>query len=105
MLRSFAYARGAAERSLANPQDPTAKQQLRAWERGAREAFLQGYRETITLAPNPLVPQDEEAFQRALAAWEIDKALYEIAYEARNRPDWIEIPLLTLVPDQDSGQP
>jgi predicted trehalose synthase len=53
----------------------------------------------------PLVPEDETAFQRALAAWEIDKALYEIAYEARNRPDWIEIPLLTLVPEQVSQQP
>ncbi len=53
----------------------------------------------------PLVPADETAFHQALAAWEIDKALYEIAYEARNRPDWIEIPLLTLVPDQDIPQP
>jgi maltokinase len=28
-----------------------------------------------------------------LAAYVFDKALYERAYELRNRPDWIEVPL------------
>jgi trehalose synthase-fused probable maltokinase len=100
MLRSFAYARGAAARSLANPRDQTAQRRLREWEQGAREAFLEGYREVIKAAPMSLVPEDEPSFRQALAAWEIDKALYEIAYEARNRPDWIEIPLLALLPGE-----
>jgi predicted trehalose synthase len=44
------------------------------------------------------VPANDDAFARALRAWELDKALYEIAYEARNRPDWLELPLRTLLP-------
>ena len=46
-----------------------------------------------------IVPIDPEAFSAALAAWELDKALYEVAYEVRNRPDWLALPLRSLLPD------
>ena len=98
MLRSFGYARGVAERA-ASEEHPAAGKALAAWERGARLAFLGGYRTAIGKSPTPLAPQDDEAFSRALRAWEIDKALYEVAYEARNRPDWIGIPLRALLPE------
>jgi maltose alpha-D-glucosyltransferase/alpha-amylase len=93
MLRSFAYARGTAERELPVPDALEHSERIAAWERGARRAFLAGYRRAILAAEAPLVPLEDEAFSRALAAWELDKALYEIAYEARNRPHWLEIPL------------
>jgi trehalose synthase-fused probable maltokinase len=32
-----------------------------------------------------------------LAAYTLDKAIYELAYELRNRPDWVEVPLAALV--------
>jgi trehalose synthase-fused probable maltokinase len=91
MLRSFAYARGVAERGGGNPAA------LAAWESAARQAYLEGYRAAVRAAPLPLVPADEEAFMAALAAWELDKALYEVAYELRNRPDWVELPLRGLI--------
>ena len=39
------------------------------------------------------------ALLAALAAWELDKVLYEIAYEVRNRPHWVELPLRSLLPN------
>jgi maltose alpha-D-glucosyltransferase/alpha-amylase len=99
MLRSFAYARGATERAADAPPDRAARERLAAWEAGARDAFLQGYRQALVGTAMRFVPEDDEALARALAAWELDKALYEVAYEARNRPDWLELPLRSLLPD------
>ena len=98
MLRSFAYARGATERAADAPPDRAARERLGAWEAGARDAFLQGYRQALVGTAMRFVPEDDEALARALAAWELDKALYEVAYEARNRPDWLELPLRSLLP-------
>lgn len=98
MLRSFAYARGAA--SLAGPETgrTVAESWLLEWEAAARAAFLSAYRETIADADAGLIPESDDDFARALRAWELDKALYEIAYEARNRPGWLAIPLAALTP-------
>ena len=98
MLRSFAYARGVAARAAAASGRPGDARRLAAWELLARQAFLAGYRDAIRASPVPLVPMDDDAFMEALAAWELDKALYEIAYEVRNRPDWVELPVLSLLP-------
>ncbi len=73
MLRSFDYVRGA------HP-DPTSDQ-ARAWCRSAREAFLDGYCEGT-------VPDAS-----MLDVYELDKAIYEVVYETRNRPNWVHIPL------------
>ena len=58
----------------------TAMQTL-TWARRASEAFLTGYG-----WPNT-------AEQDVLAAYEADKASYEIVYETLNRPTWVDIPL------------
>jgi trehalose synthase-fused probable maltokinase len=99
MLRSFAYARGAAERAAAMARDDVVRARLQHWESGVRRAFLAGYRQALATTGVPLILVGDDAFGRALAAWELDKALYEVAYEARNRPDWIELPLRALLPD------
>lgn len=98
MLRSFAYAHGAAALSLPGNSPPEAESRLLEWEAAARAAFLTAYRQTIAGEQRNLVPESEEDFARALRAWELDKALYEVAYEARNRPTWLAIPLAALMP-------
>ena len=76
MLRSFDYAGGSVEHDSGGS--------ARAWVQDAQTAFLDGYAE---------VGEDPRAHAAVLAAYEIDKAMYEVVYEARNRPDWQEIPL------------
>ncbi|MFJ6652079.1 aminoglycoside phosphotransferase [Microbacterium sp. NPDC091313] len=72
MLRSFDYAAASV------PADRA------AWATASRTAFLDGY--TTSTAAAAL---DADL----LRAFELDKALYETVYEARNRPDWVGIPL------------
>lgn len=80
MLRSFDYVSGA----VADDDGAT----VRAWVIAAQAAFLDGYAATVgagNTAPEAL-----------LAAFELDKAVYEAIYETRNRPDWIGIPLAAI---------
>ncbi|WP_409485205.1 1,4-alpha-glucan branching protein GlgB [Arsenicicoccus dermatophilus] len=79
MLRSFDYAAGSVAQ-----EDPARAESARAWADAARAAFLEGYAEA-----SGLDPRREPEVLRAL---ELDKALYEIDYEARNRPSWLPIP-------------
>jgi trehalose synthase-fused probable maltokinase len=83
MLRSFDYAARHTTVGL-DPEDPRALA-ARRWARDCREAFLDGYAEA-----GAEDPRQHEVLLRAL---ELDKALYEVVYETRNRPTWIGIPL------------
>ncbi|ACZ31434.1 aminoglycoside phosphotransferase [Xylanimonas cellulosilytica DSM 15894] len=71
MLRSFDYAA-----AVGGTDDP-------AWSAGAKAAFLDAYR---AQAGDGL---DDDVL-RALV---LDKALYEVVYETRQRPHWVHIPL------------
>ena len=51
----------------------------------------------ISAGRAPFLPADEPAVHRALAAFELEKAAYEVVYEANNRPAWIAIPLRGVV--------
>jgi 1,4-alpha-glucan branching enzyme len=82
MIRSFDYA--ARHATLGLPAaDPRARAAL-WWAQAAREAFLDGYAQACGADP-----RSEDVLLRAL---ELDKALYEVVYETRNRPDWVEVP-------------
>ena len=54
-------------------------------------AFLAAYRRDA--AGEPWWPADADEERRLLAAFTLDKAVYELAYELANRPDWVEVPL------------
>ncbi|WP_029214644.1 putative maltokinase [Kallotenue papyrolyticum] len=90
MLRSLSYAAQSSLRTATRRDVDLAPWAL-AWESEARGAFLQGYRAATAAAP--FVPRDAEVFNAALAAFELEKALYEVRYELNNRPDWLPIPL------------
>ena len=77
MLRSFDYAAGSV--ALAESAVDAS-----AWAAACRHAFLAGYA-SVAGAPDA----DSITLTRAL---ELDKALYEVVYEARNRPSWLPIP-------------
>jgi maltokinase len=72
MLRSFDYAAA----SVPGPRSA-------AWAAECRTAFLRGY----------TGGQLNAAETSMLRAYEADKAIYEVVYETRNRPDWVGIPL------------
>jgi maltokinase len=90
MLRSLHYAASVAlhERDQGEREElgPLAS----AWEERNRRAFLAGYREAKGI--EELVPAGD-AFAAVLMAFELDKAIYELAYERDHRPDWVSIPL------------
>lgn len=62
-----------------------------AWQQRNREAFLTAY--LASLEGSPLLPSDLAATHDLIAMFELDKAVYEVAYEQAHRPDWVQIPL------------
>ncbi|MEV7995737.1 maltokinase [Streptomyces sp. NPDC086077] len=73
MLRSFDYAAHSVQPSVPG------------WAEHCRAAYCAGYAEAAGRDPrtDPVL----------LRAHETDKAVYEVVYEARHRPDWLPVPL------------
>lgn len=98
MLRSFDYAVHVASRGV-KTDDFMIRNNLRiwgeAWIEATRDAFINAYRETMS--DSTIVPDDDESFEAILAAFELDKAIYELGYEMNNRPDWLWVPLQGIV--------
>ncbi|MDX2911147.1 MULTISPECIES: maltokinase N-terminal cap-like domain-containing protein [Streptomyces] len=76
MLRSFDYA--ARQRRPWRPE----------WARGCREAYCAGY-----AARAGWDPREKHGLLRA---YETDRAVYEVLYEARHRPDWLPVPMAAI---------
>jgi maltokinase len=76
MLRSFDYA--ACQHRSGGPW-------ALAWSRASRAAYVEGYAEVS--GADPLAQAE------LLRAYETDKAVYEVLYEARHRPAWLHVPM------------
>ncbi|MGW7663669.1 maltokinase N-terminal cap-like domain-containing protein [Streptomyces sp. NPDC054756] len=76
MLRSFDYAAHSAEHPAPG------------WADACRAAYCSGYAEAGGADPrtDPVL----------LRAYETDKAIYEVVYEARHRPDWLPVPMAAI---------
>lgn len=86
MLRSFDYA---AHHQMHATGVSAAHNQLvfrsKEWGKRNAGAFCDGYAEVTGADPREQLV--------LLRAYELDKAVYEVVYEARNRPSWSDIPL------------
>jgi maltose alpha-D-glucosyltransferase / alpha-amylase len=98
MLRSFDYAIRSALMDLgAERADQLGRLEpwVRLWEERTRRAFLDGYREGVNGAVS--YPEDEEHARALIELFTLEKALYEIRYELDNRPDWVGIPIKSVL--------
>ncbi|CAM5511890.1 Maltokinase OS=Streptomyces violarus OX=67380 GN=FHS41_000003 PE=3 SV=1 [Streptomyces violarus] len=76
MLRSFDYA--ARQRRPWRPE----------WARRCRETYCAGYAARAGWDPRKK--------HGLLRAYETDRAVYEVLYEARHRPDWLPVPMAAI---------
>jgi maltokinase len=86
MLRSFDYA--ARHQFIGHRDQAALSNAARDWARRNAAAFCAGY-----AAAGGLDPAANQVLLRAL---QLDKAVYEVLYEARHRPSWLPIPLDSL---------
>ena len=95
MLRSFDYAGAMALRSIHGTDQSEQAQQARqhicaAYREQSAHAFLTSYLEAANELPHAWSTTGEQA---ALTLFSIEKAAYEVDYEARYRPEWLDVPL------------
>jgi maltose alpha-D-glucosyltransferase/alpha-amylase len=96
MIRSFGYAAYAALFAFivhAPDELSTLEPWANTWRRWVSRAFLGGYRQLMMSTPSAQLLPQGESFERLLRAFVLEKALYELAYELNNRPEWVRIPL------------
>ncbi|MBV8895319.1 MAG: phosphotransferase [Acidobacteriaceae bacterium] len=82
MLRSFQYAA-----FIALPDG----KQADAWNQRVSAEYLEAYFRSAQ--GGVFLPGDDKERHILLDAFVLHKALYEVAYEMNNRPDWVHIPL------------
>jgi maltokinase len=90
LLRSLHYAVSVGLQEWGDPDE----EQIAladAWEQRNRRAIVDAYLAVDGVAA--LLPREAAARTAVLEAFELDKAIYEVAYELGHRPDQVGIPL------------
>jgi maltose alpha-D-glucosyltransferase/alpha-amylase len=95
MIRSFHYASRAAamrlSRDLTESFQPVALEHwVTLWYRWVSGTFLRCYLEAVDGAG--FLPEDRAQLWSLLDFFLLEKAVYELGYEANSRPDWVDIP-------------
>ena len=94
MMRSFSYAALTAlhAATVTRPEDlPRLQPWADVWETWVTAVFLRAYLDAAV--PDRVLPGKADDREALLHAFTLEKALYELAYELNNRPDWVHIPL------------
>jgi maltose alpha-D-glucosyltransferase/alpha-amylase len=94
MLRSFDYVAETVGERLVGDRghaDATVRALMERWRAATTAAFLDAYRSRMEGCRS--LPQDAEEDRLLLDLFLLEKAFYEIGYEAANRPAWLAIPL------------
>ncbi|MGH7606784.1 MAG: maltose alpha-D-glucosyltransferase [Gemmatimonadales bacterium] len=100
MLRSFHYATETTlttrvAGALAKPEDlPALEPWAHYWRAWVSSAFLKAYLKTA--GNSDIVPRSRDDITVLLQVFLLEKAVYELAYELNNRPDWALIPLTAI---------
>jgi maltokinase len=90
MTRSFQYAAAMALRNL-DEADRELRILADAWTVRNVNTFLAGYAEVDEA--HRLLPQARASRDALLSVFELDKAVYEVAYELTHRPEMVDLPI------------
>jgi maltose alpha-D-glucosyltransferase/alpha-amylase len=94
MIRSFHYVSRMASRQVLEVTSQgdlaTFEPWATLWYRWVTAAFLHSYLETAAGAS--FLPRRRDQLETLLEVLLLEKAVYELGYEANHRPDWIEVP-------------
>ncbi|MFK3907943.1 maltose alpha-D-glucosyltransferase [Pseudomonas monteilii] len=98
VLRSFDYAaamllRGSSGVDVSDAAQQARQRIARRYLHQSRHAFIEAYDQATLKLPHAWTQGDDEGRRAALDLFTLEKAAYEITYEAENRPSWLAVPL------------
>ncbi|MBO0887079.1 MAG: phosphotransferase, partial [Acidimicrobiales bacterium] len=105
MIRSFHYVSRVASRQAlevtSQGELATFEPWATLWYRWVTAAFLHSYLETAAGAS--FLPTERDQLQTLLEVLLLEKAVYELGYEANHRPEWIEVPAAGILELLENG--